>query len=158
MKNIIIFGVFFILLGGIGLVMAGSQTVTINGAEIQSFTIENLEFGTVTPGDTAIATSNVTLHESNNVDLDMDIYLEDGSNSLFDLIVLNLTELNGGETENLGIGIGNAITLTVLDDDVNDSATEQVKNMTATLAVPIGISPGERSATITYHVSGTTPQ
>lgn len=135
----------------------GDQTVIVNGDEVIDFTLTNLDFGSITPGTLGTADSTMTLGIPNNVDFDLEIYLDDGSDSLFDLIIMDLSNIGGSDIADLGIGQINAVTASVDDADVDDISTEQIFDIFGDMDVPVGILPGERTATIVYTVTGTTP-
>ena len=157
MKKLLVFLVMIGVMMSIPLIV-GDQTVLIEGEEVVNFDLTNLDFGKVIPGDIAPATSTLTLSPSNNVDLTLAIYLADGSNPLFDLVIMDLSDIGGPPAGDLDIGAADPLIANLVDADSDDSATEQVYDILGSISVPIGISPGPRSATIVYSVTGKVPQ
>ncbi len=157
MKKLLVFGVMFGLLFSIVGVIA-DQTVIINGEEVIDFSINDIDFGDVIPGNSAIGTSTLTVNVPNNIDFLIDICLDDSSNSVFELMEFDFTALGGVIDTPITLCSGlTPFEGTVDDTDVIDTSTSQNKDLPVSLDFPVGILPGPRSGTVVYTAMGPAP-
>ena len=153
-KNLVMIVMLGLMLSVTGFVLA-DQTTIIDGDEVVDFTLTDLNFGPVVPGVEKTTTSTMTLAVANNVDFALDISLDALSDPIFENIELDLTDVGGSATGNLLIAT--ALSASVDDVDTTDTSTEQVLDIDGKITIPVGPLPGERTATIVYTVTGTTP-
>ena len=153
-KNLVMIVMLGLMLSVTGFVLA-DQTTIIDGDEVVDFTLTDLNFGPVVPGVEKTTTSTMTLAVANNVDFALDISLDALSDPIFENIELDLTDVGGSATGNLLIAT--ALSASVDDVDTTDTSTEQVLDIDGKITIPVGSLPGERTATIVYTVTGTTP-
>jgi len=149
---ILMFSVFCMMFGVSGVL--ADQTVIVDGPNVIDFTIEDLNFGSVTPGATATTTADFILNPANNVDLGLDVCLDDAAEPLFEAIELDMTNLGATTTEDLQKCAVASIAVSVTDADADQVATEQTFEMGGSLDIPLGLQPGQRQATITYTITG----
>jgi len=146
----------FVFMFAVGGVIA-DQTTILHGDGVVDFTLTNLDFDAVIPGTEKTASSTMTLNIANNVDFDLEIYLQDLSDIIFENIELNLLEIGGSATGDLKIGVANALGATVDDLDITDISTEQILGIGGKITIPVGSLPGERTAIIVYSITAPAP-
>lgn len=127
---------------GVGSVIGEDQDVDAQVADVIEITVNNIDFGTVTPGqDSSEGTSTVTAGTNNNVDLTVTVSVSNpGTPDLFSHLVFD-TDLDADLSGESEIGVSS------FDVDVDD---DSFKNILVKLAVPEGFAPGGVSGIVQY--------
>ncbi len=146
------------ILGAVG-VMALNQDVFVTPTGVVDFSVSpTLTFPSVVPGTSTSADSTLTLGVTNTEGLTVDISLTGGSDNIFTNVVLTTAESSIS-----GLGSGPSlsksvpITIGITDTDVEPAQSVQNKVVLATLSVPLGTLPTQKTGVITYTVTAPTP-
>ena len=151
MKKLLIFAVMFgIIIGAINLVAAVDQGLQVTiGEDIDLLiTPSTVDFGTVVPGSTDNAATNgpITFDASGS---NVDVHVEVSAVTGFPFASTTLL-LDGDSTP---VGLFWDLDCTI----VNDICTYTTASTTPTLDIPLSSTPGLKTGSITYTVTGSPP-
>jgi hypothetical protein len=162
MKKLLSFLVMIgVLVGVMGVVMGANQETYFTPTGVVAFSVSpTLNFPSAIPGAQTSDTSTLTLGDTNTEDLIVEIYLTDVSDEIFTNVALSTVDasITGLEAEpNLRLDSVGHITIGVDDIDPEGTQTVQDKDILATLTVPPGALPTQKTGTITYEVTAPAP-